>query len=256
VKLSVFEKKYPGLRELLPTASAKELAEKYTLTDDAIRNMRKRFGVPALDLRRGPKPRPPQIAADTTERKYPGLLARLGKEQDIDLAKEYGLSRERIRQLRSRLTERPTYRAKAKAEIFDKLAALGDVVANTHSADLAKKTGLPEYWINQYKGARGIPALSAKLDLAPVKHLLGTMSDLALGRKLGHAASTIARAREDFGIPPFQAHSRWHPLPKDEIFKLFAEGKTDQEIAEAVDSSWQSIRHFRQVHGFTRRQKS
>jgi len=72
------------------------LAEKYQVSLPTIYNIRHRLRIPASHAHRADGKYRRKVNMAT-------ILPLLGKEKDVDIAKRYGVSRERIRQIRSRL---------------------------------------------------------------------------------------------------------------------------------------------------------
>ena len=117
----------------------------------------------------------PRIGSDVFETK---LLPRLGKEPDISLGKEFGLSRERIRQ----------YRRDFNIPKFKK----------EHTKGLEKQKAIQ---------ARKQQREEVYNQLLP---FLGKASDNAIGRTFEIHPARITFIRKSFGIPPFK--EKWQHI--------------------------------------------
>jgi len=192
--------------------------------------------------------------AEIVERKYSGLVARLGVETDFALAKAYGVSRQRIHQIRQRLDIEASYE---HPEFPDEIACLLGKMPDTA---LAEKFNVSLSRVRLERSKRNInpfeyvPPVEDKIN--EVRHLVGEISDRKLAAQLGIHHADIFRFRQKYGIKTkvlSPQHDDFVPIDRAEVTRLFNEGKSDAEIAEAVGASVGTITGIRGSLGLLRR---
>ena len=153
-----------------------------------------------------------------------GLIEKIGTMSLAAIGREYGLSRERVRQLAEREGKRSTFgqekRAMRRQRKQDKKAAK--------------------------QAARQVLA-------ERIEHLLVT-TDLSvvriaalLGIKRGRVALVSAR-----GGQRTWRHGRWNKLDVEKIQAMWREGNTDAEIAVVVGGKPRSVYYVRRRNGWTK----
>jgi len=200
--------------------------------------------------RTAPSPRNPVSAKEAYEANHPGITDLLGQVPDSAVASKYGISRQRVQQIRVRLGV-PSYSEQegiGRPLTDDEVSLLGTMPDN----ELGMVLNTGRHRVSCERKKRGIPPFSPMdvLDdlLEPVKDQLGKVSDRKLARKLGLRTGQVQRYRNARGIPTEILSPRcegFEPLDRGEITRLFHEGKSDVEIAEALDSTRASIARIR-----------
>ncbi|MEC8306834.1 MAG: hypothetical protein VXZ72_03155, partial [Chlamydiota bacterium] len=175
--------------------------------------------------------------AERLDRKYPGLLEQVGTLPDSQIAEQYVLSRERIRQIRNRLGIK---RSQGRPQgISDDMVSL---LGTETDAYLAEKWGVSTPCVQKWRQDRGIPSFRAsnrqkKDDLiGSVHHLLGKVPDSEIVAMLGHGTTNqqVYEYRKRHGIQGKRQGTRWNPLDRSEITRLFKAGFSDKEIAQHI----------------------
>lgn len=191
------------------------------------------------------KKKPPTPYGEALEARHPGITDLLGEVPDSEVAAKYGVSRQAIQQFRARLgvpSHRKQYVGSPRDLTEDEIALLGMMP----DKELAEIADLPVYRVARERQDRGVPAFSPLdvLDdvLAPVKDRLGKVSDRQLARELDGKVTRgqIGRYRKARGIETEIISPRcegFEPIDREAIRRLFHEGKSDVEIAEAVGST-------------------
>lgn len=180
------------------------------------------------------------------EARHPGLLARLGKESDEAVGASYGVSRQRIQQIRKILDVGPSSVPSVFPE--ESVHLLG-----THSdIALAEMLGLPLYRVKHARESRGIPVFTYvppfEGKIRAYEHLLGTISDSKVAKIAGVTTSEVQRFRKKHSIKTkvlSSKHADFVRLDYDEIRSLFYEGKTDAQIAQAVGTTAGTVQNYR-----------
>jgi DNA-binding CsgD family transcriptional regulator len=185
------------------------------------------------------------------EVKHPGITARLGVDKDTDLARIYGISRQRVYQLRLRRgIESPREKKVTKALITQ----LGLVPYS----ELSRKFSLSPRRIKTLcrrigREHRGRPFVGNVLDL--LRGLVGFWTDGELARELNIARQTIRGYRIKRGIPP-AVLSVWSkgfkPLDRALITQRFREGASDLEIGRELHTSPDVVGNIRRALGLYR----
>jgi transposase-like protein len=199
---------------------------------------RKKFGIPRWKK----VYHPPDI-----EPRHPGMSARLGREPDAVIAAEYGISRERVRQLRA---ERGIARFDAHPNTLppDALEILG-TVPDLHLADFYD---VSVHVVRRAREARGIATVTTDQQydriIEMARERVGKVSDRAIANELNIPISQVLSFRQRNGIPPFRLSPRcaeFVPIDRDTIARMFHEGASDDEIAAAVGSTRLMVAHIR-----------
>jgi hypothetical protein len=193
--------------------------------------------------------------AEIVERKYPGLVARLGVETDFAIAKAYGVSRQRVHQIRQRMDIEASYEP---PEFPEDVAPFLGTMPDTA---LAAKFDIPLGRVRMERAKRGIspfeytPPVEEKIN--EVRHLVGEISDRKLAAQIGVHHADIFRFRQKYGIKTkvlSPQHDDFVPIDRAEVTRLFNEGKSDAEIAEAVGCSVGTVTGIRSRLGLLRKE--
>lgn len=175
------------------------------------------------------------------EDSYPGLYEKLGKFQDSQLAEEFGLSRERIRQIREEF-DVPKFKLQIPKEAESLLGQVSDrELARTFevpSSRIAKARKVQK--VEPHKNQKSYDEL-----LKDPSSKVGVISDRKVARKLGIAICHVRDFRIKQGIPPAVLSPRckdFVPLSRPLIAKMFAEGRSEEEIAETLGTTKHYIR--------------
>ena len=176
---------------------------------------------------------------------YPGLYEKLGKFPNTQIAAEFGLSRERVRQLREELGV-PKFEAELPSEVESLLGKVPD-------RELVRKFGVSLYLVSATRKAKNIKAFGDDRDyyeklLGDPSAKVGVISDPKVAKNLGITTNQVLEYRKRHGIPPAVLSPKckdFKPLDRDLIAKLFKEGLSDEEIAEALGASKGTVQLIR-----------
>jgi len=172
--------------------------------------------------------------------RYPGLIEQVGSVFDAHIAEQYGLSRERVRQIRSRLG-RPRFEVLPPLLTDEEVLLLGAMP----DAECGERLGLHPCVVQRERLRRGILSHGGSRRkerdalLASVHHLLGKVPDPEIVAMLGHRLTVpnVYRYRVRHGIQGKQQGTRWSPLDRSEITRLFKAGCSDTEIAQHLNAN-------------------
>lgn len=179
------------------------------------------------------------------ENRFPGISEKLKTTPNVQVALEYGISRERARKIREEL-KIPKLQAKSLPP--EGLAMLG-VFSDAH---IAKRFEL---------GPGLVRLLRIRRDISPVnpndyydsvintlRDRVGVDSDPVLAEKLNISTQAVFKFRMRNNIPPARLHPRckgFKPIDRDLVAELFKQGATDEEIAVAAKATPGSIANIR-----------
>lgn len=195
-------------------------------------------------------PRPPRRnrVQDNPDVRYPGIKARLGVDTDTRIASHYGLSRERVRQFRARYGIQAVGNIERPPLPPDAIAMLGRI-PDVHIGEFFDT---PTRVVRHARRDANLPAASSEhyyesvINLA--KDKVGKVSDRVLSKELNVAVAQIVAYRTRHGIPPARLSPRcadFQPVNRDEVYRLYHEGKTDVEIAKALGAARGTIIQIR-----------
>lgn len=155
---------------------------------------------------------------------------------NADIARNVGLSRERVRQVREEMgleASRLATRAKLEAEWRERLLEAG--VETAHFAEVVRRLGVEETTARKWMKRLGMESPSLYMDWDNEERL-GKMSDVELAILLGVAQNTVCQARTRRGIPPFEGPRRkyvkWNPE-----WNALLGTMTDGKVAQATGAS-------------------
>jgi len=175
------------------------------------------------------------------ETKYPGLVGRIGTTTDSVLADDYGLSRERVRQIREGVGK-----SKYHTPIPE---CLRQAVGKFPDKDLANLFDMKVSQIHRLRQSQNIPAYQKWRErLDALQPLLGKFADNRLGVLGGMPSQYLSRERFRLGIASFTvspAHADFQKLDRDMIRRLVEKGHTDDEIAILLECNGGSVAQIR-----------
>ena len=152
----------------------------------------------------------PKVKAknDLVEQLHPGLLDNLKVRSNSDVAKQFGLSRERVRQIR--------------------------INANLPKHKKSPKPIDPQKQLEQ--NARRV----ISQNLQDHHHLFGVMSDHKIADLLGINVNRAFEYRKKMKIPPFRTSPRSHnheSVNRKEVWDLAQQGVTTKDIAQQLKTN-------------------
>ena len=224
---------YVRARPLLGTLSDNKVAAIVGASVQTISSWRRRLGIRNV---------PRQFDPET---KYPGIVARLPLENNATLAMAYGISRERVRQIRKQLGIGGRKTATLPPEWVSRLGLDPD----TH---IARDSGVPVAVVRRARLAADIPA--ARVEgfyervIGQVHDRVGRVSDRSLAAEIGVPALQIAAYRRRHGIQPRKMSPMCRdfvPVDREAVARMFHDGSTDDEIADGVGTTVAYIRLIR-----------
>lgn len=200
-----------------------------------------------------PAPPPPPTPEEVRERfarnldiRYPSMLPRLGRDTDIDIAADYGISRQRVHQIRNRLGIECSHEPFVFPDEFVPL--LGTMPDKL----LAARMGVNLSYIRAERKKRGIEAWKyvspSEEQLRAAANILGVLSDPKVAEVVGVPPQAVFKFRQKYGIKTkviSPKHKDFVRIDYDEVARLFHDGKTDEEIAKAVGGTVGTITGIR-----------
>lgn len=189
---------------ILGTMTDKDAARRLGLGPQAARAERIRRGIPAFCRRQTDA----QFKA-SVERRHPGLVARLGVDSDHDVARTYGICRQRIGQIRKRLG---IAAADVSALYARERAPWEPLLGTMMDRDIAERFGVSVGAVSGARRRLGIaqyhPPPGTTGALASFRHLLGTMPDRRIAAMAGVSAPAVTILRQRLGVPVFPGTAR------------------------------------------------
>ena len=190
-----------------------------------------------------PKPRAPWIEQARE-------LYRLGLT-DGEIAKRVGTGTQNICFWRKREGLPSNYRPK-RNEDFMPLYRQG-----LSDGEIAAATGKEKRTVQKWRARWGLPYNPCKREKAcredqrRRRELYDRgLSDREIAEETGAKISTVTSWRDNFGLTPNPGGKRGIPVSWEEDgLRLYREGKTDREIAEAVGRSVATVGEWRRKHG-------
>lgn len=175
---------------------------------------------------------------ENLEARYPGMLDVLGCLPDADVAVKYGLSRQRVHQIRGELS------IPACVTPFTMTPEQVALLGTTTDAALAREWGVSQAVVGYYRNQRGIPVWSVILEheklLEPYRDQIGEVSDPKVAAMVGVEPRVVYEYRKRHGIKTkvlAPTHEDFTPLDREVIAEMYHEGRSDKEIAEALGTS-------------------
>jgi hypothetical protein len=142
---------------------------------------------------------PRETFEDGLNRKYPGLIEQLGTMFDKALAHQYGLSKQRVSQIRQRLE---IARYDHKPEWLSLLGTMSD-------AALARQTGKGTMTLRRWRRRLNIPVYRSPDDCVPewvtaIRPRFGLVSDQKLADESGMSVMSVNRWRRKLGVSSYR----------------------------------------------------
>jgi DNA-binding CsgD family transcriptional regulator len=247
-------------RPLLGTMRDPELARMLGVNKGTLRALRLREGV-AMDpnLPKVIRKKPDAEATAHAEEKHPGILEKVGVVSDTDIAREYGISRAQVRNIRNR-----TSKQSPAANVFfpnrlDLPQSEVDRIGKEPDAKLAKEWGVSASSVCRWRKLNRIETFEnndAWLKIAAAHDRVGQVSDLKLSLELQVSPHTIMKYRKKHNIKPVRASpasEHFVIVDKDELKRLIDEGKSIKEIATHFNRSPACIHAHKKSLGLTRK---
>lgn len=218
-----------------------EIARQFGIQLYVVRKWRQDAGVPPKRSEQDPI----DVQRARVEARHPGIVAQLGVVRDADIARQYGITRARVGQIREQLN----ISAVAIPEIPGEVVALVGVLPDKEIASLS---GITAPRIRNIREQMGIPVVAQASRYEPVidavRHRVGVDSDHQIAKDLGIPPQRVYDYRHRRGIPAARISPRcpeFVKLDRDAIRRRVEEGATDEEIAAAMGSTRASIAMIR-----------
>ena len=193
--------RYAQAFPLFASHTNQEIVDKLGIPLSTVEYWRGKAGIPQ------PLPVKPPPQLTDLESKYPGLAARLGTEADSDLGRAYGLSRQRIQQLRLQRAI-PSVVVPITPEITALLGTIPDTEIHERYPQISV------YRLHRARQARNIPTAvlpyeqAVKERLENAKDQLGVVPDKRIAKALKVHVETVARYRKKLNIAPVRRGGR------------------------------------------------
>lgn len=235
-------------KDLLEQHSDAEVAFRVGACIQTVRKIRENLGIP--------KHKRHSRATNSLDTKHPGLREKLGQFSDSELAEEYHLSRERIRQIRVTLNIPKKIPQDLPLEGVKLLGKIPD-------SHISIKFSLQVSKIRRERIRRGFArahrsGLNYDEIIFQVRDKVGVISDRKIAKILGIPIAQVVTYRQKHNIPPAIISPRcknFVPHDRGLIAKMFSEGATDKEIAKELRTSKAVVSQIRtQELGLLRRQ--
>mgnify|MGYP003627627315 FL=1 len=197
------------------------------------------------------------------EPKYPGIGRRLGHDTDASIARDYSISRERVRQFRVSL-------GISKAEIKNEIETLSrvdrkyldDNLGFINDRKLGEELKIPGVLVGRYRRIRKVNSVGKnKRELVlGQKHRMGIDSDAVIARHLNVYTNMVRTIRLELGIKANPKHApRWgteaiRDNRKKKLTEMFYTGASDEEMSEELGLCVGYIATLRSGLGLRRRE--
>jgi len=255
--------------ELIGTMTDAELSRLSGISHQTLRSRRIELGIPR-HIKQKTEHRPCFMLngdgtgnIDVINKKYPGIVDKLGFQTDSSIGRQYNLSRERVRQFRDMLF---LGKAKSKNPIENLSEVdrkyLDDNLGRVYDRELSRQLGLGVAVVFNYRTSRNIPSVpeNRKRLVLAQQHRMGVDSDAVIARHLNVPTALVMRTRNELGIKPNPKHNpRWGSVAairenrKKKIAQMFYSGASDKEIAKDLCVSRNYIGILRRRLGLRRR---
>jgi DNA-binding CsgD family transcriptional regulator len=233
-------------RSLLGKEPDAVIAVHFGVAPITIRKIREKLGIPkykklSVEPQKGVNEKESKdlLRRERFEEKYPGLLERLGQEKDSNISRDFGLSRERVRQIRSSFGIQ-------KSQLW-RFEEASELLGKTPDSIIARKFRVSPSTVGRYRRIKGIPTKNKKdygKILETVKDQIGKVSDRKIAKTLGIPFYQVYLFRNKMGIPPAKLSPRckgFVPLNRELIREMFEKGISDEEIAKAIGSTRSTV---------------
>lgn len=242
----------PELRDRLGSEPDTVVAEAAGVSASTVAKWRAQLGIDAYNG--GSAAKTSRELIDDLEVRHPGLFERLGKVADSALANEYGVSRQRIYQLRDRhgidAPGRVDNFAAERAAAIPLLGTMPDI-------EIGKRVGMSSVWVGRLRKERCISAFEPETMTDRItKHpMLGKVADREIAADVGASGpSAVGMVRRRLGIPPYRVKSLG--MTREQLQACVDRGMTDREIADTgAYSNASSVASCRLAFGIGRARK-
>jgi uncharacterized protein YerC len=229
-----YEAKYPGIVGLLETRPTCEVAKHFGVSAATVSNARRALGLPKIPVKQSDETRDANL-----ERRYPGLIARLGIISDGTLAAEYKVTRAYLQLIRARLGIVAFTKQRHESVVSD--PSLGKET----DRQIAARYGMGPQIVGRLRRARGLPAATTRgraiEDFTPY---LGKISDRKIAASFDVPVALVQRVRDRLGIPPLRpspASPSFVAIDQKSVLRMALEGKSNIEIADFFGANPQYI---------------
>lgn len=255
-KLMYLQRKYPGILEDAENMSKEDFIQKHRFCVGYVNILailfrelfpEKNFSFCrslGRKMKKGAE-HPLALHQDNIEDKYPGIRTAMAEMNNTEVGKKYGISRERVRQLRSRFSIPAPNNDIIWTEEHIKLLGKQPDLA------LARQWGMHNHVVRRKRLTLGIPAYNTEdryAKLRPFEDLIGKLSDRKLARMANVNWSIVADLRKEKGIPPYHLSPMckdFQPVDLAEMERLLLAGASDEEIAKKTGRAVESITNIR-----------
>lgn len=201
-----------NINELLENYGNYRIAGMVGASSERVAEWRKERGIARIvnPIKRADRPKWIDVIAD-----------RLGKEEDSVLAREVGVVRERIRQVRERLgvslDREEIRRSRAYRQMDSINPKIRDIIGTMSDYDVVRESGggFSHAAVARWRGVLGIPAVGkpfvarrGKSALNEFAHMFGEYTDAEIARASGLTAHGVRFYRERHGIPQFSRRKK------------------------------------------------
>lgn len=255
--------------ELLGTDTDYEVGKKIGYSATSVFHKRKALGIPSAketeiaERKKNKKPRP--SSNERMLNKYPGIEKHLASKNNNIVADIYGISRERVRQIRNQLNvPRPKHNIHSKLSDVDQ-AFIKENIGKMPDTQLARMFSVNQTSIRKYRVSLGIPTYSefvrARKDDLIREHIqrVGVDSDSQIALDIdGVRQNDVYRFRKKAGIKADPKNSRRWNRPLDSetrdfmLSKLYNDGYTDKQISQQLGYAESTIQVLRSQLGLVK----
>jgi hypothetical protein len=184
-----------------------------------------------------------EVNLEALNQKHPGIVDKLGVQTDSLIAKQYNISRERVRQFRDMLSLCKVERNPIENLSTVDRSYLNDNLGLMSDKSLAEQLGLKPAFVSQYRKNKNVNSLrtNRRQLVLTQKHRLGKDSDSVIARHLNVYTNLVRDVRIELGIEPNPKNNpRWGSVKtiretrNKRISEMYYAGCSDQEIAEEL----------------------
>ena len=183
------------------------------------------------------RPMSPGTYSDKVEARHPGLVSKLGVVSDCLLAEEYGVSRQRLQQIRKRLGI--TSSTKNRQEVIDQsiLNAAKNGTEKVPAGVIAVDTGASVAQVTRRAAQLGLSSSDRRARiLEEMRPLFGVVSDHKIASTFDVPVGFVQRNRARLGIPPVRPSPRdLQKLPDEEFKRVLLDNKMDFALTASND---------------------
>ena len=208
--LEFIEFKYPGLLNKMHQFRNSYLAQEYKISCASVYQIRARAGIPKPPRHKTAEELEPKLLI-----KYPGIVEQLTIVPDADIAREYNVTREYVRQIRERYNKKnnSAFRRDIMMSLpKDKLIEL--IIHGNNITKLARSYHVSPPWLNKHLQQlfsrkdwesirKQIIRNRWKSRIPDIEQQLPIKSNAQIGHETGYCATSINNVRKAFGIKSY-----------------------------------------------------